>query len=114
MEHCLFCRIAAGTLPTELIYQDEQVIGFRDLHPQAPVHCLFIPRQHITTLNDLTPETDVIMRHLFRGARQIAVQEGIAEDGYRTVINCNVSGGQSVYHLHLHLLGGRSLHWPPG
>ncbi len=114
MENCLFCRIAAGTLPTELIYQDEQVIGFRDLHPQAPVHCLLIPRQHIATLNDLTPETDHIMAHLFQGARQIAIQEGIDKDGYRTVINCNVSGGQSVYHLHLHLLGGRSMHWPPG
>jgi len=114
MDSCIFCQIVAGTLPTDLIYQDEHVVGFRDLNPQAPTHCLFIPRRHIATLNDLQPEDAHLVGRLFNAARQIAAQEGISADGYRTVMNCNHAGGQSVYHIHLHLLGGRNMHWPPG
>ena len=114
MDTCIFCQIAAGTLPTELIYQDQHVVGFRDLSPQAPVHCLIIPRKHIATINDLQPEDQHLMGHLYQAAKQIAEQEGIQETGYRTVMNCNEGGGQSVYHIHLHLLGGRRMQWPPG
>ncbi len=114
MEDCIFCQIAAGTLPTELIYQDQHVVGFHDLSPQAPTHCLIIPRKHIATLNDLQPEDEYLMGHLYHAAVQIAAQEGLQEDGYRTVMNCNEGGGQSVFHIHLHLIGGRRMQWPPG
>jgi histidine triad (HIT) family protein len=96
------------------VYEDEAVVAFRDLNPQAPTHVLVIPRRHIATLNDVTPDNASAIGRLFSAARAIAEQEGFAEQGYRTVINCNEAGGQTVFHVHLHLLGGRMMHWPPG
>ena len=114
MTDCIFCKIAAGEIPSEFVYEDDQVVGFRDLNPQAPTHVLLIPRRHIATLNDLRPEDEALVGHLYTAAAQVARQEGLAEAGYRTVINCNADGGQTVFHLHLHLLGGRRMSWPPG
>lgn len=114
MTDCIFCRIAAGEMGTEFVYEDDHVVGFRDLDPQAPVHVLLIPRRHIATLNDLGPEEEALVGHLFGAAARVAAQEGLSERGYRTLINCNAEGGQTVFHLHLHLLGGRQMRWPPG
>lgn len=114
MDDCIFCKIAAGEIPAERVYEDEAVVAFRDLNPQAPTHVLVIPRRHIATLNDVTPDNASAIGRLFSAARAIAEQEGFAEQGYRTVINCNEAGGQTVFHVHLHLLGGRMMHWPPG
>ena len=114
MDDCIFCKIVAGEIPADLVYEDDAVIAFRDLNPQAPTHVLVIPRRHIATLNDLGPDDADIMGRLFLAAREIAAREGFAEAGYRTVVNCNEAGGQSVFHIHLHLLGGRMMHWPPG
>ena len=112
MSACLFCRIASGELGTEFLLADEHVVAFRDLHPQAPTHALVIPRQHCTSLND-APDAAVLGRVL-TAARELAVQLGIAESGYRVVLNTGPHGGQSVFHLHAHVLGGRPLGWPPG
>ncbi|MCG5515275.1 MULTISPECIES: histidine triad nucleotide-binding protein [Ectothiorhodospira] len=114
MTDCIFCKIAQGSIPADKVYEDEQVVAFRDLNPQAPVHVLLIPRKHIATLNDITDEDSALIGRLQWVATHLARQEGIAEDGYRTVMNCNADGGQSVYHLHMHLLGGRQMEWPPG
>lgn len=111
---CLFCKIAHQQIPATLVYEDEDIVAFRDINPQAPTHILLIPRQHFTTLNDLKPQDATLVGKLVLKAQEIASTEGIAETGYRTVFNCNRDGGQSVYHIHLHLLGGRALHWPPG
>ena len=111
---CIFCKIASGEIPASKVYEDDHVVAFHDLSPQAPLHVLVIPRKHIATLNDLAPEDTQVMGHLFQAARTIAAQEGIAEEGYRTVVNCNRHGGQAVYHIHLHLLGKRQMGWPPG
>jgi histidine triad (HIT) family protein len=111
---CLFCKIAEGQIPAKKIFEDDDIIAFRDVNPQAPTHILLIPRRHITTLNDLTPADAPLAGKLLVQAKLLAEQEGIAESGYRTVFNCNGDGGQSVYHIHLHLLGGRALRWPPG
>jgi histidine triad (HIT) family protein len=114
MADCIFCKIATGEIPAERLFEDDQVVAFRDLNPQAPVHVLIIPKRHIATLNAVEPEDEALLGHLFGAARQVAAQEGFAEAGYRTVINCNEAGGQTVFHVHLHLLGGRAMHWPPG
>ncbi|MDD3517628.1 MAG: histidine triad nucleotide-binding protein [Chromatiales bacterium] len=114
MTDCIFCRIAAGEIPANIVYQDEDVLAFRDLNPQAPVHVLIIPRRHIATLNDVAPEDVQLLGRLLLAAKMVAEQEGLAEAGYRTVINCNADGGQTVFHVHVHLLGGRSMNWPPG
>ena len=114
MDDCIFCKIANGDIPADIVYQDEQVVGFRDLNPQAPTHVLVIPKKHIATLNDLLPEDEEIVGRMVGAAREIAMREGIADAGYRTVFNCNEQGGQTVFHIHLHLLGGRPMHWPPG
>lgn len=114
MQDCIFCKIATGVIQTRLLYQNKQIIAFNDLNPQAPVHVLIIPRQHIATLNDLTEEHTPLMGQMIVVAQQLAAQMGVAERGYRTVFNCNAAGGQSVFHIHLHLLGGRSMDWPPG
>ncbi len=109
---CLFCKIVNGDIPCDKIYEDDKVLAFLDISPKAPKHILIIPKQHIATLNELNePE---LAGHLMVTASKIAKQEGIAEDGYRFVVNCNEHGGQEVYHLHLHILGGRRLEWPPG
>ncbi|MDX9767534.1 MAG: histidine triad nucleotide-binding protein [Ectothiorhodospiraceae bacterium] len=114
MTDCIFCRIAAGEIPANIVYQDEDVLAFRDLNPQAPVHVLIIPRRHIATLNDIVPEDVQLLGRLLLAAKMVAEQEGLAEAGYRTVVNCNADGGQTVFHVHVHLLGGRSMNWPPG
>ena len=114
MNDCIFCKIASGAIPATLVHDSERVVAFRDLNPQAPQHLLVIPRRHIATLNDLTAEDGALSGELIEVARQLAAELGLAESGYRLVFNCNADGGQSVYHIHLHLLGGRSLRWPPG
>jgi histidine triad (HIT) family protein len=114
MSDCIFCKIAGGEIPAEKVFENDVVVGFRDLNPQAPVHVLVIPKKHISTLNDLTTEDQPIVGAMFKAAAEIAADEGFAESGYRTVINCNEAGGQTVFHIHLHLLGGRPMRWPPG
>lgn len=110
---CIFCEIAAGRMDAELIHEDEKVVAFRDIHPQAPVHVLIIPRKHITSLLEIEPADAELLGHMHLCARKIAEQLGIAENGYRSVLNCGSDGGQTVWHIHLHLLGGRSMGWPP-
>ncbi len=114
MDECIFCKIAAGEIPAEKVYEDDAVVAFRDLGPQAPTHILVIPRKHIATLNDLQSDDEAVVGRMVGAAAQIAAEQGIAEDGYRTVMNCNAAGGQTVFHIHLHLLGGRAMTWPPG
>jgi histidine triad (HIT) family protein len=114
MPNCLFCRIVAGEIPATRIYEDDEVIAFEDINPQAPVHVLVVPRVHIATLNDLTGEHDKLVGTLVRRGAAIAAERGIADPGFRTVFNCNAEAGQTVFHLHLHVLGGRRLGWPPG
>lgn len=114
MTNCIFCRIASGDIPASVVYQDDQVVAFRDLNPQAPTHVLVVPRRHIATLNDLGEGDAELVGRMYLAARQIAADEGVAERGYRTVFNCNAEAGQSVFHLHLHVLGGRPMGWPPG
>jgi histidine triad (HIT) family protein len=114
MADCLFCSIIEGKIPAQKVYEDDTCVAFRDIKPQAPTHVLIVPRKHIATLNDLTPEDAPLVGKLFLAAKEIAAQEGVAEAGYRTVFNCNAAAGQAVFHIHLHLLGGRNLGWPPG
>ena len=111
---CLFCKIASQQIPAKLIFEDGDMVAFRDINPQAPTHVLIVPRKHIATLNDIVPEEGVLLGKLLLCAQALARAEGIAESGYRTVFNCNADGDQSVYHIHLHLLGGRRMSWPPG
>ena len=106
---CIFCKIIAGQIPSDVVYTDNKVIAFRDINPLAPVHLLIIPREHITTLNDISEQETMLMGHMLQVARQLAKQHGIATKGYRVVINCGPQGGQVVPHLHMHLLGGREL-----
>lgn len=111
---CLFCRVVAGESPAKILYQDDRIAVVQDINPQAPLHVLVIPRKHIATLNDLTPEDDALVGEMFRRAAAFAREQGTADRGYRTVFNCNRQAGQSVFHIHLHVLGGRPLGWPPG
>lgn len=112
--NCLFCRIAAGELPATLIHEDDTLVAFHDINPQAPVHVLVVPRRHIGSLNELTADDDELAGQMLRRAAVIARDLGIADRGYRTVFNCNREAGQTVFHLHLHVLGGRPMRWPPG
>lgn len=114
MEKCIFCEIVQGKLPAKIIYQDKDVIAFDDVHPKAPQHKLIIPRQHFSTLNDLQVQDEQLLGHMIYVAKTLAHDVGIAESGYRLLLNCNADGGQIVFHLHLHLIGGRPLNWPPG
>lgn len=114
MTDCIFCKIAAGAIPADKLYDDGEVLAFRDINPEAPTHVLLIPRRHIATLNDLAPADAGLMGQLYLAAKQVAVDLGVAERGYRTVINCNRDAGQIVFHIHMHLLAGRELGWPPG
>jgi histidine triad (HIT) family protein len=113
MSDCLFCKIAAGSIPAKLVSEDDRAIAFRDINPQAPTHVLIVPRKHIASLNDLTDDDAALVGHLHVVARKIAAAEGISE-GYRTLFNTGPGSGQTVFHIHLHLLGGRPLGWPPG
>ncbi len=114
MSDCLFCKMASGEIKPNTVYEDEDVLAFRDLNPQAPTHVLVIPKIHISTINDVQPDHAALVGKLFLAARKVAEIDGIAERGYRTVMNCNREAGQSVFHIHLHVLGGRGMHWPPG
>jgi histidine triad (HIT) family protein len=111
---CLFCHIAAGEAPARVIHQDERLVVIEDINPQAPMHVLVIPRRHVATLNDLLPDDDGLVGEMVRRAAALARERGFADRGYRTVFNCNREAGQSVFHIHLHVLGGRPLGWPPG
>jgi histidine triad (HIT) family protein len=114
MSDCLFCKIVAGEIPGKIVHQDDQLIAFSDINPQAPLHVLIVPRRHIPTLNDLAPDDDAVVGAMFRAAAALAKEHGHAERGYRTVFNTNRDAGQTVFHIHLHLLAGRPLAWPPG
>ena len=114
MDKCLFCKIVAGDIPADTVYENDQVFAFRDIDPKAPTHILIIPKEHIATTNDLAEAHKTLIGEILLAAKEIAGQEGIADSGYRTVFNCNGDGGQAVYHIHLHLLGGRQMTWPPG
>lgn len=111
---CLFCKIVAGEIPAKISYQDEQVVAFDDINPQAPHHKIIIPRKHIANLNELSPADENVTGHLVTVAAKLAKELNVAEDGYRVVMNCNPHGGQTVYHIHMHLIAGRQMHWPPG
>ena len=111
---CLFCKIVNRQIPASIVYEDERVLAFNDINPQAPTHVLVIPKRHIETLNDLKPGDDEIVGEVVRRAAAIATERGISSSGFRTVFNTNREAGQTVFHIHLHLLGGRSMHWPPG
>jgi len=113
-ESCLFCKIIGGTVAADLVHQDERCIVIRDLNPQAPTHLLVIPREHIESLDDASQKEEALLGHLLRVAARVANSEGHGESGYRTVINTGAGAGQSVFHLHVHVLGGRGLNWPPG
>ena len=111
---CLFCKIINGEIPAKVIYRDDLVVAFEDINPQAPHHALIVPQKHIATLNDLHGENNELIGHMVQTAAMLAKQLNIADDGYRVVMNCNEGAGQSVFHIHLHMLGGRAMHWPPG
>lgn len=113
MSQCLFCKMVAGEIKADVVFEDDTVLAFKDINPQAPIHILIIPKVHIATLNDLEDDP-LLAGQLLQTAVKLAKQESLSEDGYRTVFNCNRKGGQEVYHLHLHLLGGRQMIWPPG
>lgn len=112
-DDCIFCKIVAGDIPAERVYEDERILGFRDIAAAAPTHVLLIPKEHIPTLNDLQPGQSDLMGNVVLAAKEVAAQEGLTK-GYRLVANCLRGGGQEVYHIHFHLLGGRELSWPPG
>ena len=114
MADCLFCKIIAGQIPGAIVHQDDRLVAFKDINPQAPTHVLIVPRRHIASLNDLTASDDALVGEMVRAAAAIAKQNGHADGGYRTVFNCNADAGQTVFHIHLHLLGGRRMSWPPG
>lgn len=111
---CLFCKIAQGTIPAKVIYRDDEVMAFDDINPQAPHHKLIIPLKHIATINDLSPSDNGLVGHMLQTAKKIAQDLNIADNGYRLVMNCNAGAGQTVFHIHAHLLGGRLMMWPPG
>ena len=114
MSDCLFCKISAGEIPADIVFQDDDVLAFRDLNPQAPTHFLVIPKKHISTINDIQDQDAELIGKMYLAAKQVAKDEGIDESGYRTVMNCNAGAGQTVFHIHLHVLGGRGMSWPPG
>ena len=114
MSDCLFCKIVNGQIPASIVYQDDRLVAFKDINPQAPMHVLVIPRRHVSSLNDLTVDDDGLVGEMVRRAAAIAREHGHADRGFRTVFNCNADAGQTVFHIHLHVLGGRTLTWPPG
>lgn len=114
MSDCLFCKIRQGEIPADIIFENDDVLAFNDVNPQAPVHLLIIPKKHISTVNDMTDDDQLIMGKLFSAAKAIAKQKGVSDDGYRLVVNCNEKAGQTVFHIHMHMLADRALTWPPG
>ena len=113
-EDCLFCDIANKTIPVNIIHETKNVIAFHDINPVAPLHCLIIPKMHIATINELNAKNSFVVAYLYEAAAEIASKLNVAQEGYRVVMNCNKNAGQTVFHLHLHLLAGRKLSWPPG
>jgi histidine triad (HIT) family protein len=111
---CLFCKIVNGEIPAKVIYRDEKVLAFDDINPQAPHHKLIIPQKHISTLNDIKPEDNELIGHMFQTAKLLAKENNLSDEGYRLVVNCNAGAGQTVFHIHIHLMGGRRMTWPPG
>ena len=114
MADCLFCKIINKEINSDILFEDDDVLAFRDINPQAPTHILIVPKKHISTINDLQQKDEALMGKIILTAQSLVKQENIAENGYRLVFNCNSDGGQEVYHIHLHLLGGRRMQWPPG
>ncbi len=114
MSDCIFCKIISGEIPSKKVYEDDLVMAFNDVSPEAPVHVLIVPKEHIASANDITEENADVIKNIFLAAKKIAKDLNVAEEGYRIVNNCGENGGQSVKHLHFHLLGGRNLSWPPG
>ena len=114
MTDCLFCRIVRKEIPSSLVHEDDEVVAFRDINPQAPMHLLVVPVRHVGTLNDLSRDDDDLVGEMVRRAAALAKEHGYAERGYRTVFNCNADAGQTVFHIHLHVIGGRRMGWPPG
>ncbi len=112
--NCLFCKIISKEIHSKPVYEDESILAFEDLNPQAPVHILIIPKKHISTSLDIKDDDNELIGQMFQAANRIAKDKGIAEKGFRTVMNCNHDAGQTVFHIHLHLLGGRAMNWPPG
>jgi histidine triad (HIT) family protein len=114
MDNCIFCKIISGEIPSQKLHQDEQVTAFRDLHPVAPTHVLIVPNQHIASVNEVTPEDEALLGHLYTVAKQLAEQDGIQEHGFRLIVNTGPYAGQEIYHLHMHLIGGQRLRFPMG
>lgn len=114
MEDCLFCKIITGEIPSNKVYEDEFTFAFRDINPVAPIHVLVIPKVHVSGLTEISPKNSDIMKNITETSRKICEMEGLTSDGFRFVINSGEYGGQTVFHLHLHILGGRKLNWPPG
>jgi histidine triad (HIT) family protein len=114
MSACIFCRIAAGEIPSDVVHRDDLCVAFRDIEPRAPIHILIVPRRHVASLADLTADDAALAGHLQLTAARLAAEAGLTESGYRVVVNCGDDGGQTVPHLHVHLLGGRRFEWPPG
>ena len=111
---CLFCKIVEKKIPADIVYESEDIIAFKDIEPKAPIHCLIIPKKHISTINDIDGSNSNIIGLMYEAAAQLARTLNVEKDGYRVVMNCNSNGGQTVYHIHLHFLAGRQLSWPPG
>ncbi len=114
MSDCLFCKMVSGEIQPDTVYENDEVLAFRDINAQAPTHVLVIPKRHIATINDLNDDDAGLVGKLYLAAKQVAKQDGIADNGFRTVMNCNAGAGQTVFHIHLHVLGGRNMQWPPG
>ena len=114
MKDCIFCKVAKKEVPAKIVFENDDLVAFEDLHPQAPVHILLIPKKHIPTLDKIDTEDQALLGKLIWAAKELAVQKKIAKNGFRLILNSNPDGGQLVYHIHLHLLGGRQMHWPPG
>ncbi|HEV2212706.1 MAG TPA: histidine triad nucleotide-binding protein [Gammaproteobacteria bacterium] len=114
MKDCLFCKMASGEIRPDMVLETKELIAFRDINPQAPLHVLVVPRKHITTLNDTLSPDEILVGKMALAAQEIARNAGVDGSGYRLVMNCNPEGGQSVYHIHMHVLGGRQMKWPPG
>ncbi|MBT4836547.1 MAG: histidine triad nucleotide-binding protein [Methylococcales bacterium] len=114
MSNCLFCKIINGDIPADIVYQDDELLAFRDVSPQAPTHVLIIPKKHISTINDIEQNDAELIGKMMLTAKKIANDEGVSDEGYRVVMNCNALAGQTVFHIHLHLMAGRAMTWPPG
>lgn len=111
---CLFCKIVDKSIPAKVVYEDEHIVAFDDIYPQAPQHKIIVPKKHIATINEMTEDDKLLIGHMMYTATQLAQRLNLQQDGYRLVMNCNEKGGQTVFHIHLHLLGGRQMTWPPG